>query len=86
MIAYLKAMVLYVAQGYHWSEDIAEYVRWSEQMDLWCKMRFFGTQLEEEILQEVKQINASPQNRGKTVEIGLEILCKLIVVDAEDGK
>ena len=62
VIAYLKAMVLYVAQGYHWSEDIAEYVRWSEQMDLWCKMRFFGTQLEEEILQEVKQINASPQN------------------------
>ena len=67
VIAYLKAMVLYVAQGYHWSEDIAEYVRWSEQMDLWCKMRFFGTQLEEEILQEVKQINASPQNLLSTL-------------------
>ena len=67
VIAYLKAMVLYVAQGYHWSEDIAEYVRWSEQMDLWCKMRFFGTQLEEEIQQEVKQINASPQNLLSTL-------------------
>ena len=67
VIAYLKAIVLYVAQGYHWSEDIAEYVRWSEQMDLWCKMRFFGTQLEEEILQEVKQINASPQNLLSTL-------------------
>ena len=67
VIAYLKAMVLYVAQGYHWSEDIAEYVKWSEQMDLWCKMRFFGTQLEEEILQEVKQINASPQNLLSTL-------------------
>ena len=67
VIAYLKAMVLYVAQDYHWSEDIAEYVRWSEQMDLWCKMRFFGTQLEEEILQEVKQINASPQNLLSTL-------------------
>lgn len=67
VIAYLKAMVLYVAQGYHWSEDIADYVRWSEQMDLWCKMRFFGTQLEEEIQQEVKQINASPQNLLSTL-------------------
>ena len=62
VIAYLKAMVLYVAQGYKWTKEIADYVRWSEQMDLWCKMRFFGTQLEEEILAEQQQVNAAPQN------------------------
>ena len=62
VIAYLKAMVLYVAEGYQWSEAIANYVRWSEQMDLWCKMRFFGCQLEEELQEEERQVNASPQN------------------------
>ena len=62
VIAYLKAMVLYVANGYKWTKEIADYVRWSEQMDLWCKMRFFGSQLEEEILAEEQQVNASPQN------------------------
>ena len=62
VIAYLKAMVLYVAAGYKWSKEIADYVRWSEQMDLWCKMRFFGSQLEAEILAERQQVNAAPQN------------------------
>lgn len=62
VIAYLKAMVLYVAGGCKWSKDIADYVRWSEQMDLWCKMRFFGKQLEEEILAEEEQVSAAPQN------------------------
>ena len=62
VIAYLKGMVLYVAEGYKWSQEIEDYVRWSEQMDLWCKMRFFGRQLEEEIKAEEQQINASPKN------------------------
>ncbi|MDY4527903.1 MAG: hypothetical protein SPE11_08345 [Parabacteroides sp.] len=62
VIAYLKGMVLYVAEGYKWSQEIEDYVRWSEQMDLWCKMRFFGRQLEEEIKSEEQQINASPKN------------------------
>ena len=62
VIAYLKGMVLYVAEGYQWSEAIADYVRWSEQMDLWCKMRFFGGQLEEELEEEDRQVSASPQN------------------------
>lgn len=53
---------LYVAGGCKWSKDIADYVRWSEQMDLWCKMRFFGKQLEEEILAEEEQVSAAPQN------------------------
>lgn len=62
VIAFLKAMVLYVAEGYQWSAEIADYVRWSEQMDLWCKMRFFGSQLEEELQAEERQLTASPQN------------------------
>ena len=62
VIAYLKGMVLYVAEGYRWSKEIEDYVRWSEQMDLWCKMRFFGRQLEEEIKAEELQISASPKN------------------------
>ena len=62
VIAYLKAMVLYVAQDYKWTKEIADYVRWSEQMDLWCKMRFFGSQLEEEIQAEQQQVSAAPQN------------------------
>ena len=62
VIAYLKAMVLYVAQDYKWTKEIADYVRWSEQMDLWCKMRFFGSQLEEEIQAEQQQVSVAPQN------------------------
>ena len=41
VIAYLKACVLYVANGYRWEEEIEDFVRWSERYDLWCKMRFF---------------------------------------------
>ena len=42
VIAYLKAMVLYVAHGEEWSQEIEDFVRWSLQYDLWCKMQFFG--------------------------------------------
>ena len=41
VIAYLKACVLYVANGCQWESEIEEFVRWSEQYDLYCKMRFF---------------------------------------------
>ena len=41
VIAYLKACVLYVANGYRWEEEIEDFIRWSERCDLWCKMRFF---------------------------------------------
>ena len=46
VIAYLKAMVLYVAQGGVWDKTIEEFVRWSLRYDLWCKMRFFGEAIE----------------------------------------
>ena len=41
VIAYLKACVLYVANGYRWEAEIEDFIRWSERYDLWCKMRFF---------------------------------------------
>ncbi|MBQ2674032.1 MAG: hypothetical protein IJG07_05055, partial [Prevotella sp.] len=49
VIAWLKGMVLYVAHGYKWSKEIADFVRWTEQYNLWCKMLYFGQQLEKEL-------------------------------------
>ena len=46
VIAYLKAMVLYVAHGEEWSQEIEDFVRWSLKYDLWCKMEFFGQAIE----------------------------------------
>ena len=43
VIAFLKACVLYVANGCKWEPEIEEFIRWSESYDLWCKMIFFGT-------------------------------------------
>ena len=42
VIGYLKACVLYVANGYRWEPEIEDFIRWSEHYDLYCKMRFFG--------------------------------------------
>ena len=42
VIGYLKACVLYVANGYQWEPEIENFIRWSERYDLYCKMRFFG--------------------------------------------
>ena len=42
VIGYLKACVLYVANGYQWKPEIEDFIRWSERYDLYCKMRFFG--------------------------------------------
>ena len=47
VIAYLKAMVLYVAHGEEWSQEIEDFVRWSLKYDLWCKMQFFGQAIED---------------------------------------
>ena len=46
VIAWLKACVLYVANGYVWEKGIETYVRWALQNDLWCKMHYFGAMLE----------------------------------------
>ena len=63
VIAWLKGMVLYVAQGYRWDKTIADFVRWSQQYNLWCKMLYFGQQLEKELREEVEiQRQSRPQN------------------------
>ena len=46
VIAYLKAMVLFVASGGKWDKTVENFIRWSLQYDLWCKMRFFGQDIE----------------------------------------
>ena len=63
VIAWLKGMLLYVAHGYRWDKTIADFVRWSEQYNLWCKMLYFGAQLEKELREEVEiQRRSGPQN------------------------
>ena len=63
VIAWLKGMVLYVAHGYKWSKEIADFVRWTEQYNLWCKMLYFGKQLEKELREELDiQRQSGPQN------------------------
>jgi len=52
VLAYLKAMCLYVMEGYRWTKDIENFVRWSYEYDMWCKMHFFGSIIENEILAE----------------------------------
>ncbi len=62
VIAYLKAMVLYVAQGEVWDKTTEEFVRWSLKYDLWCKMRFFGEAIEEQEATEGTTKHKGPQN------------------------
>ena len=63
VIAWLKGMLLYIAHGYKWSKEIADFVRWSQQYNLWCKMLYFGQQLEYELREEIDiQRQSGPQN------------------------
>ena len=62
VIAYLKAMTLYVAQGCQWDEKIEHFVRWSERYDLWCKMKFFGEQMQEQMGKEQLNMMRGPKN------------------------
>ena len=63
VIAWLKGMVLFVAHGYKWSSEIAEFVRWTQKYNLWCKMLYFGQQLEKELREEDEiQRQSGPQN------------------------
>ena len=62
VIAYLKACVLYVANGCKWEPEIDEFIRWSEQYDLYCKMRFFGDMIAKENYTAQKSSKRGPQN------------------------
>ena len=59
VIAYLKACVLYVANGCRWEPEIEDFIRWSERYDLWCKMRFF-----EEDIQKANSAGEHSNKRG----------------------
>ena len=63
VIAYLKACVLYVANGCKWEPEIDEFIRWSERYDLYCKMRFFGD--------AIKRANFSNEKSSKRVPANL---------------
>ena len=62
VIAFLKAMVLYVAHGEVWTPEMEDFVRWSLHYDLWCKMHFFGEAIEEQEYAGEKYRHRGPQN------------------------
>ena len=62
VIAFLKAMVLYVANGEVWDDTMEDFIRWSLRYDLWCKMHFFGEAIEEQEYAGVKSTTRGPQN------------------------
>ena len=62
VIAFLKAMVLYVAHGEVWTPEMEDFVRWSLQYDLWCKMKFFGEAIEAQEEGSMKLPTKGPQN------------------------
>ena len=61
VIAFLKACVLYVANGCKWEPEIDEFIRWSESYDLWCKMIFFGTGIA-----KANEVGEKSSKRGPT--------------------
>ena len=62
VIAYLKAMILYVAQGGVWDKVTEDFIRWSLRYDLWCKMKFFGEAIEQMEDAGHKELKRGPQN------------------------
>ena len=62
VIGYLKACVLYVANGCKWESEIADFIRWSERYDLYCKMRFFGEAIAKADYDGEKSSKRGPSN------------------------
>ncbi len=62
VIAWLKACVLYVANGNQWEKAIEDFIRWSLQYDLWCKMQFFGADIEAANRGDERYSNRGPRN------------------------
>ena len=62
VIGYLKACVLYVANGFRWEPEIEEFIRWSEQYDLYCKMRFFEDGIKTASMSAEKSTSHGPSN------------------------
>ena len=62
VIAFLKAMILYVAHGERWDKSMEDFVRWSLQYDMWCKMKFFGEAIENMEYESERSTRRGPQN------------------------
>ena len=74
VIAYLKACVLFVAHDYQWDKSIEDFVRWSLQYDMWCKMQFFGEAIEQANETTVRSTRRGPRNL-------LELLPDVFTID-----
>jgi len=70
VIAYLKACVLYVANGMKWEKSIEDFIRWSERYDLWCKLKLFG--------QMIYDADNEQENRSGSATGGPQNLLKLL--------
>ena len=62
VIGYLKACVLYVANGYRWETEIEDFIRWSERYDLYCKMRFFGDAIKKAEIEGEQESRRGPSS------------------------
>ena len=69
VIAWLKGCVLYVASGYRWDPTFDDFVRWSLQYDLWCKMEFFGAAIEEANRRSEQTASASRVGRHNLLNL-----------------
>lgn len=67
VIGWLKGYVLYVANGCEWEPEIADFVRWAIDYDLYCKIALFGEALREEMLTEVEAVRPRYRGSRKTV-------------------
>ena len=74
VIAYLKACVLFVAHNYQWDKTMADFIRWSLQYDLWCKMQFFGEAIEQANNDTTSSNHRGPRNL-------LELLPDVFTID-----
>ena len=74
LIAYLKACVLYVANGCKWEKSIEDFIRWSLHYDLWCKMRFFAEDIRNEDYRSERVGKRGPRNM-------LELLPETFTID-----
>lgn len=62
LIAFFRAIVLYIMNGRQWSDEIAQFCAWTARYDMWCKMRFFGDFIRKELEGENKGIRPGPRN------------------------
>ncbi len=90
VIAYLKACVLYVANGCRWEKSIEDFIRWSERYDLWCKLRLFGQMIYDADNDRSDQPKTAPRGPKNLLEMlpdefTLDDYLKLRIAEGYDG-